>query len=138
MALTSNGSPILAKTRELCQVIIEQPEFADIRRRIDTFQQDNQVLAQFRYLSEKREALEKKQEEGATITQAEIAEFERLRDGFVSHPVASAFLKAQEDLHEIRRVINAFVTNTFETGKLAAIEDIVNASCGHQCGCHDH
>ncbi len=118
--------------------MLEQPEFVEIQKRLQAFQQDTLVQAQFRHLSEKREQLEQKQEQGGAISQTEIAEFEKLRDGFVNHPIASAFLKAQEEMHEMRRVVNAYITNTFETGKLAAPEEILDASCGHQCGCHDH
>jgi len=138
MAINNDGSPVLLKTRELCQVITEQPEFLDIRQRIEAFQNDTPAQTQFKHLSEVREQLERKQQEGGAISQAEITEFERLRDGFVNQPVANAFLKAQEDMHEIRRLVNAYLTNTFETGALASPEEIVNASCGHNCGCHDH
>lgn len=138
MATISGGNPVVLKARELCQVILAQPEFLDIQKRIQDFQADALVQVQFKHLSEKRELLERKQEEGGAITQAEITEFERLRDGFVNHPVASAFLKAQEEMHEMRRVVNAYITNTFETGKVAEPAEILDASCGHQCGCHDH
>ena len=136
MAINTDGSPILLKTQELCQIIMEQPEYLDIRRRLAAFQGDARVQAQFVQLNEKREQLEKKQQEEGAISPAEIAEFERLRDGFVSHPVASAFLQAQEDLHEIRRMVNAYMTHTFETGRLASPQEIIDASCGHNCGCH--
>ena len=138
MAINNDGGAVLLKARELCQVITEQPEFLDIRKRIEAFQNDTPVQAQFKRLSEVREQLERKQQEGGAITQAEITEFERLRDGFVNQPVAAAFLKAQEDMHEIRRMVNAYLNHTFETGTLATPEEIVDASCGHQCGCHDH
>ncbi len=138
MATINVNSPIVLKARELCQTLLDQPQFADIQKRIAAFQKDSLVQAQFKHLSERRQQLEQKQEQGGTITQAEIAEFEKLRDGFVNHPIASAFLAAQEEMHEMRRVVNAYITNTFESGKLAAPEEIIEASCGHQCGCHDH
>ena len=40
--MSNNGTPsaIIEKTLELCQTIVDQPEFKDLRRRVDAFMAD--------------------------------------------------------------------------------------------------
>src|SRR5688572_21811605 len=47
MDLATADSPILRRTLELCQVIAEQPDFQELKARIDAFMDDE--LAKFQY-----------------------------------------------------------------------------------------
>jgi len=127
---------ILQKTRELCQAITDQPEFQNIRRRIDAFLADEPSKTQYQSLSEKGELLQHKQERGAALTTNEIADFERERDALVNNPVARDFLDAQEEMHKMKEAVNQYVTKTFELGHIPAAEEFDSGSCGHGCGCH--
>jgi hypothetical protein len=45
--MINDNTPVLQKTRELCQTIVEQPEFKAIRQQIDTFMADEGAQSQY-------------------------------------------------------------------------------------------
>ena len=136
MQNTSENSVVIQKTKELCQTLVDQPEFRSIRQRIASFQADGHAQSLLQCLNEKREDLQAKQQEGAPLTPQEIAEFEQRRDAFLQHPLASAFLQAQQEMHDVRQIVNTYLTRTFELGRLPLAEELASASCGHGCACH--
>jgi cell fate (sporulation/competence/biofilm development) regulator YlbF (YheA/YmcA/DUF963 family) len=124
------------KTMELCQAILDQPDFRSIRKRIDDFQADSQAQDLYRVLNEKREFLEGKQQNGQSLTDEELADFEKQRDQFLANAVAMAFLDAQQEIHSMRSSIAKYVARTFELGRLPQAEDMKCESCGNKHGCH--
>ncbi|MEW6159975.1 MAG: YlbF family regulator [Verrucomicrobiota bacterium] len=135
MQTTTDESVIIQKTRELCQAIIEGQEFQGIRRRIDTFLADDQAKAQYQTLSETGEFLQHKQQQGIPLSNEEIADFETKREAFLSNPVATDFLEAQQQMHKLQESVNQYVSKTFELGRVPA-PDEMGGGCGHGCGCH--
>src|SRR5260221_14785206 len=79
-------SVLVAKTKELCQTILDQPEYHSLRRRIDTFLSNDEAKTEYQTLSEKGEYLHHKQHQGLALTDAEIKEFEVLREKFFKNP----------------------------------------------------
>jgi cell fate (sporulation/competence/biofilm development) regulator YlbF (YheA/YmcA/DUF963 family) len=132
---TLTESAVVQKTKELCQTILDQPEFADIRRRIDTFMADDGAKAQYRAASEKGEYLQHKQQQGITLTPEEISEFDKCRDAVVDNPVTREFLDAQHEVHKMQESVSQYVSKTFELGRLPSEDDFDSGSCGHGCGC---
>ena len=124
------------KTRELCQTIVDQPEMASIRRRIDTFQADAVARGQYDVVMSKGNALHEKQHNGQTLDGVEIADFEKHRDELLKNPTARSFLDAQEEMHELQHSVQKQVTKTFELGRIPTEADLEEGSCGHGCGCH--
>jgi cell fate (sporulation/competence/biofilm development) regulator YlbF (YheA/YmcA/DUF963 family) len=124
------------KTVELCQAILDQPDFQSIRKRIDDFQANDQAQSLYRVLNEKREHLEGKQQNGQSLTSEEIADFEKQRDEFLANSVAMAFMDAQQEIHQVRSFISKYVSRTFELGRLPKEEDMKCESCGNKHGCH--
>lgn len=133
---TTKENPLTQKTLELCQSIIEQPEFQAIRRRLDTFMADPKAQAQYQSLSEKGRYLHHKQEQGLPLDAAETAAFDKEREAFFQNPVAKGFIDAQEQMHEMQESVNQYVTKTFELGRVPEETDFESGSCGHGCGCH--
>jgi cell fate (sporulation/competence/biofilm development) regulator YlbF (YheA/YmcA/DUF963 family) len=131
--LTENNL-IHEKTRDLCQAILDQPAFQEIRLRIDAFLANDAVKTQYQSLSDQGELLQAKQQRGDTLTPEEIAAFEQHREAFLNDPVARGFLDAQEEMHELQESVGRYVTKTFELGRLPTHEDF--GSCGSGCGCH--
>jgi cell fate (sporulation/competence/biofilm development) regulator YlbF (YheA/YmcA/DUF963 family) len=134
MTATEN-SVVLQKTRELCEAIVTQPEFAQLRRRLDAFMADDGVQAAYRALSELGSALQEKQQSGMVPGEAEMEDFEQRRERFLQNPVAREFLEAQQSVHEVRETVNRYVTRTFELGRLPTDEDFHSCGCGSGCGC---
>ena len=136
MTTTTEEAVILQKTRELCATIVEQPEFAAIRSRVDTFLSDENAKAQYQHLTEKGELLQMKQQQGLPMDGNEVTVFEQERTAFVNNPVARGFLDAQEEMQQIQDSIGRYVHKTFELGRAPTEDDFQGGSCGSGCGCH--
>jgi cell fate (sporulation/competence/biofilm development) regulator YlbF (YheA/YmcA/DUF963 family) len=136
MEIETGDTMVQQKTVELCQAILDQPDFQSIRKRIDDFQANDQAQSLYRILNEKREHLEGKQQNGQSLTSEEIADFEKQRDEFLANSVAMAFMDAQQEIHQVRSSISKYVSRTFELGRLPKAEDMKCESCGNKHGCH--
>jgi cell fate (sporulation/competence/biofilm development) regulator YlbF (YheA/YmcA/DUF963 family) len=123
------------KTNELCQAILEQLQDGGVRQRIDTFLSNDSARGQYESLMTKGQALQEKQHNGETLDPDEISAFEKDRDAL---PVASGFLDAQEEMHDLQHSVQKIVAKTIELGRLPNADDLTEGSCGHGCGCHSH
>jgi len=124
---------ILQKTLELCQTIVDQPEFVDMRQRIDAFLADEQAQAQYQSVVQKSEHLQHKQHSGEPLNNDEISEFETDRDTLLNNPVARGFLDAQQQMQRVQSSVTKYVTKTFELGRVPEPEDF--DTCGQGCSC---
>ena len=124
------------KTRELCQTIVDQPEMASIRRRIDMFRADAGALAQYETVMSKGNMLHEKQHNGQMLDGVEIADFEKHRDALLKNSAAAGYLDAQEELHQLQHSIQKHVFKTLELGRVPTEADLEEGSCGNGCGCH--
>ena len=134
MPTTTEESVVLQKTKELCQAILDQPEYQKIRQGLETFMGNDEVRGQYQALSERGEHLQHKQQTGGQLGDEEIAQFERDRQSFLDNPVARGFLDAQQEMHRMQESVTHYVTKTFELGRVPEESDF--ESCGHGCGCH--
>ena len=134
--VTTEESTIVVKTKELCQTILDQPEFAEIRRHVDAFMADEDAKGQYQSVMEKGDILHQKQHTGAPLSGEEIAEFESAREKLLANPLAKGFLEAQESMHRVQSSVSQYVAKTFELGRLPSEEDFNQGSCGEGCGCH--
>jgi cell fate (sporulation/competence/biofilm development) regulator YlbF (YheA/YmcA/DUF963 family) len=127
------------KTRELCEAIVEHLETGGIRQRIDTFLADASARGQYESLMSKGQSLQEKQQSGQTLEPAEISAFEQDRDALLKNPVATGFLDAQEEMHDLKHHVQKHVAKTIELGRIPATEELTEGgSCGQGCGCHGH
>lgn len=136
MTTQTNGNAILDKTRELCAAIVAEPGMVAIRQRISTFMADDKSRTQYESLMTKGQELQEKQQRSLPLSGEEISEFEKQREALLANPVATGFLDAQQELHEIQESIHKHISKTLELGRVPAPEDLEEGSCGHGCGCH--
>ena len=134
MQLTTEESVVVQKTKELCQAILDQPEYQKIRQGLDAFLNNEEVRSQYQTLSEKGEYLQHKQQMGSQLDDKEVSDFERDRQSFLNNPIARGFLDAQQEMHRMQESVTHYVTKTFELGRVPEESDF--ESCGHGCGCH--
>jgi cell fate (sporulation/competence/biofilm development) regulator YlbF (YheA/YmcA/DUF963 family) len=133
---------IETKTNELCQAILEELSSNGIRKRIDTFLADNSARTAYETLMNKGQALQEKQHHGQPLDPTEIAAFEKDRDALLKNPVATGFLDAQEEMHELQSSVKKMVGKTIELGRIPTAEDLSEGDCcgggggGGGCGCH--
>ncbi len=128
---------IETKTNELCEAILEQLQTNGVRQRIDTFLADTSARGAYETLMSKGQALQEKQHHGQPLDPTEIAAFEKDRDALLKNPVATGFLDAQEEMHDLQHSVQKVVAKTIELGRIPAAEDLAEGgSCGSGCGCH--
>jgi cell fate (sporulation/competence/biofilm development) regulator YlbF (YheA/YmcA/DUF963 family) len=135
MEAITEKSVVLQKTRELCQAILEQPDFPMLRRQVDAFLADEGIKVQYQALSDRGAMLQHKQQTGMPLDMVEIADFEKQREAFLNNPVAQGFMEAQQAMQSVQESVSQFVAKTFELGRMPQQEDFDNGSCGHGCGC---
>ncbi len=130
----------MQKTRELCQTLLDEPGMRDIRQRIDAFMGDDDTRQQYESLVNKGQQLQEKQQNAIALTGEEISDFEQHRDKLLSNPVARGFLDAQEELHQVQKSIQKYVSKTLELGRMPTEDDLQGSCDGHGgCGCgHGH
>ncbi|ODT68077.1 MAG: hypothetical protein ABS75_21900 [Pelagibacterium sp. SCN 63-23] len=135
MSLTVESNTVTQKTRDLCQAILDQPEFQEMRKNIDQFMADEKAQQEYQALVEKSEELNHKQHQGVRLTQDEITAYESQRERVVNNPVAAGFIRAQQEVHQMQESINKYLSKTFELGRVPTEEDM-EGGCGEGCGCH--
>ena len=136
MASTIEDTPITRKTRELCQLILDEPSVQALRQHIDTFMADEQTRSHYDGLIAKGQALQEKQQQSLPLSSEEISDFEQQRDSLLKNPVARAFVDAQQELHEVQESIQKYVRKTIELGRLPSEDELCGDCCGdHSCGC---
>jgi cell fate (sporulation/competence/biofilm development) regulator YlbF (YheA/YmcA/DUF963 family) len=138
MQTTIEETPVMVKTRELCQTILDQPSTQSIRQRIDAFMGDEKTREQYDSLVSKGQALQERQQMNLPLNGEDVSDFEQHRDALMKNPVARGFLDAQEELHEVQQSVHRFVSKTLELGRMPTAEELEGGSCGHGCGCHGH
>ena len=99
---------------------------------------DTAARGQYETLMSKGQALQEKQHHGQPLDPNEISAFEKDRDALLKNPVASSFLDAQEEMHELQSSVQKTVAKTIELGRIPSVDELSEGSCGHGCGCHDH
>src|SRR5438874_2693985 len=110
MPTTLEESPVMQKTKELCQAILEQPNMQSIRRRIDAFMGDEQSRALYDGLVSKGQVLQQKQQQSLPLAEGEVEDFEQHRTALFNNPVARGFIDAQEELHQVQESVHQYVT----------------------------
>ena len=135
MQATIEETVVIQKTKELCQAIVDQPEYTGIRQRIDLFMGDEAAKNQYQLVMEKGDALQQKQQFGLPLDGNEIAEFEKNRENLLNNPVARDFLEAQQRMHKLQESVMQYVSKTFELGRVPKAEDFPAEGCGSGCGC---
>jgi cell fate (sporulation/competence/biofilm development) regulator YlbF (YheA/YmcA/DUF963 family) len=138
MQSTIEETPVMQKTRELCETVLGQPTMKSIRQRIDAFLDDEQTRGSYDDLVSKGQALQQKQQNAEELNEQEVKDFEKQRDALLANPVARGYLDAQEEMHQLQSSIQKYVNKTLELGRLPTEEDLEagGGGCGHGCGCH--
>ena len=137
MTATQQAPDLTQKTRDLCQAIVDLPNFTELKQSIDAFMADELVKFQFQMVSDRGNLLQMKQNSAAMIKDEEIAEFNKLRDELLANPVAKNFIDAQNEVARIQESVNKFLSKTFELGRAPSAADLDDGSCcSSGCGCH--
>jgi cell fate (sporulation/competence/biofilm development) regulator YlbF (YheA/YmcA/DUF963 family) len=135
MDTASTESYIIKRTLDLCQAVVEQPDFQALKERIDAFMGDELLKFQYQQVNDLGALLQMKQNDGLELKPEEIAKFGELREEFLQNPTAQAFLDAQEEMQRLHQAVTRLLNKTFELGRRPEFEDLQDGSCCGGCGC---
>ena len=134
--LKPTETPVMAKTRELCQTILDQPAYQDMKKTVQAFLDQPALRDQYQRLCDLQESLHRKHEQGESITEEDLSAFGREEQAFLDNPLAQGFIGAQRQMHKIEHTVTAYVRRTFELGRLPGEDEVSDSGCGPDCGCH--
>ncbi len=127
------------KIRELCEALLQDEGVQGARDRIENFLNNPEATRGYAKLANMNEALNQKQTSGEEITEEEGEAFEQLRSEVMSNPAVQEFAEARGTLQDIEGAIMAYVSRTFELGRVPSESDCAprggGGSCGSGCGC---
>ena len=135
MQTITEETVVIQKTRELCQAILDESDYQDLRRRMDAFMADEKAKNDYDAVMSKGQALQQKQQMALALDASEISEFERQREQLLNNPVARGFLDAQDEMHKLQHTVGEYVSLTLELGRVPNPDDFESGNCGHGCGC---
>ena len=129
-----------SKTRELCQAILDHLQAGGARKRIDAFLADEPARSHYERVMSQGQALHEQQHRGQTPAATEIASFEKERDALLKNPLATAFLDAQQELHDLQHLVQKYVRKAIELNRVPTEDDMNCDSCENHggCGCDEH
>jgi cell fate (sporulation/competence/biofilm development) regulator YlbF (YheA/YmcA/DUF963 family) len=127
-------SPVVAKIRDLCQAILDQPSYGGLRASIDAFLSDAAARDQYGRLCDRQEKLHEKQHQGLPISDEELETFGREEEAFLSNPLAQDFIEAQRQMQKVEWTVTDYIRKTFELNRVPGPEDVEDG-CGPSCGC---
>ncbi len=134
MDIAAKESILIQKTQDLCQHIVEQADFQEVKQKLDAFLSDEYLKFQYGQLNDLGNLLQMKQSNGLELKEEEIAQFETMREQFLGNPVAKGFLDAQQQMQQLHQMVDRFLDKTFELGRKPEYDDVNNGCCGG-CGC---
>ena len=129
---------IAEQTDVLCETIVSQTGFKNLHGKIEAFMNDEKLKYEYGLLNDRGGLLQQKQEYGVEFKPEEVAEFEKMRVDFMTNPVATAFLEAQEEVQDIQNRIHQHLAKSFELGRKPDQGDFDFCSDGFgNCGCEE-
>ena len=131
--IVTDESPVIRRAKELCQAIIDQPGYQEMKKTILDFLGDDTARGQYQQLCDLQEMLHHRSHNGEEVTEAEMAQFEQLEQQFMANPLAQGFIKAQQSMQKTEQTISQYVRKTFELGRVPEDSDF-ESSGGGCCG----
>ena len=130
-------TPVIEKTKELCNVLVNQASFKELQAQIQDFMDSSEVQEMYKGLGDKQGILQQKQEAGMPLTDEEIADFNKDREAVLANPVAKGFIDSQQSMKDLQKTLTAYLSLTFELGRCPTADEVdesQNASGGGCCG----
>lgn len=139
MTILADNSPVMTKTKELCEAIAGDPDFRAAMVQVEAFLGDDSAKRQYQQVQEKSDHLHQKQHAGLDLSDGEVEDFEAAKKALFENSVAKAFIEAQSSLQNVQSAIGKYVGMTLELGRVPSEEDLADQSgCCSSGGCDCH
>jgi cell fate (sporulation/competence/biofilm development) regulator YlbF (YheA/YmcA/DUF963 family) len=130
-------SMIEDQMKALCSELLNRQEYQELRRKMDTFAEDDQAIQRYESFIEKQRFLQRKEQEG-TLTQEEIDEYNREESSIYGNSVIREFLYAQREFTKLHQWVGKYFLTAIELDRLPEAREVRASSscgCGGNCGC---
>ncbi|MDB4507797.1 YlbF family regulator [Verrucomicrobiales bacterium] len=117
------------KSRELCQFIVDQPEFAAARGHIEAFLENAEAQAVYRAWQEKGQELQRMSHEGLQPNDDDIKQMEALRETVMKNEIASDFAEAESQMNGTFSTVTKLLQQTLQLGRVPSVDEM-NAESG--------
>ncbi len=137
MSMISDNSPVMEKTKELCQLIVEDAEYKTLIGTVEAFLNNDEARLLYQTVHERSEELRQKQHSGVELGETEIAAFKDVRTEMEKNTLVMDFMGAQDELQLMQSAISRYVGMSLELGRVPTDEDIAaseSGCCGGGCG----
>ncbi|MFB9275149.1 YlbF family regulator [Cohnella cellulosilytica] len=132
MVIKLDGDPIMEKMKELCETLLGQEAYKELRDSIDRFASDEPSLQQYERFMEEHQHLRRKEDADIELTSGEIARYEQEERALYDNDVIRKFLYAQREFGQLHDRISQYFTKTIELDRLPESGDLKKGDCG--CG----
>ncbi len=128
-----NAAPdhITLKTRELCQAILDDASFRDIKEGIEAFIANESARERYDAVSRTSSDIQQRHAQGEAISDGDFAKFEADRASLLQDPIARGFIDARREMQRIQESVMQYLAKTFELGRMPTLEDLEEGGC---CG----
>lgn len=138
MSIISDNSPVIEKTKELCQQIVDNAEYQTLIKTVESFLNNDEARLLYQTVHERSEELRNKQRSGVELGENEIEGFKQVRDEMEKNELIMNFMGAQDELQLVQSAVSRYVGMTLELGRVPSDEDIaaMESGCcgGGSCG----
>jgi cell fate (sporulation/competence/biofilm development) regulator YlbF (YheA/YmcA/DUF963 family) len=123
------------KALELCQFVLDQPEFQDSWSRIEAFLADPAAQNLYREWQEASRDLAMRERQGVPLTDHDLVVVESRKEAVLANDVAIGFAESEEILNGIFGTVTQLLQKTLQLGRVPTEEDLSAGCCGGGCGC---
>ena len=134
MSIISDNSPIISKTKDLCEAIVANAEYTALMSTVEAFLNNDEARLLYQSVHERSEELRNKQRSGVELGESEIDSFKDVRSQMEQNDVVMDFLGAQDELQTVQSAVSKYVGMTLELGRVPTEEDLAAADGGGCCG----
>lgn len=117
------------KARELCQFILESPDYLAAQGKIDIFDEDTGAQQLYQGWRETEMELHGKHQEGKEISDAEISDLETKRDAAMENSTVADFAEAEGSLNQMFSTVVKIVQKSLQEGSVPTDEELAEC-CG--------
>lgn len=121
-------SSLQEKARELCQFILESPDYAAAQGKVDIFDEDTEAQKLYQAWRETEMELHQQHQQGNPPTDEQITDLEMKRDAAVENSVVADFADAENTLNQIFSTVVKVVQKSLQSGTIPTDEEL-NECC---------
>jgi len=138
MIVTIDKTSVINKMTALCQELLEQASYQELRAMIDEFLQDERAVAQYQAFQQHQQQLEDKERQQIKLTEEEITAYEQEEMAIYENTIIRKYLYAENEINKLFHLINQFFTKTIEWNRVPELSEIKKDGCGCGGGCGGH